>query len=53
MNSTLLINGAIAFAGALLLAWQVYRQERRNKKSWLQSYTATTVLARGRTSGAY
>ena len=32
MNTTLLITGAIAFAGALLLAWLAYRQERRNKK---------------------
>jgi hypothetical protein len=33
MNTTLLITGAIAFAGALLLAWLAHRQERRNKKS--------------------
>ena len=33
MNTTLLITGAIDFAGALLLAWLVYRQARRNKKS--------------------
>ena len=33
MNTTLLITGAIAFAGALLLAWLAYRQARRNKKS--------------------
>ena len=33
MNTTLLITGAIIFAGVLLLAWLVYRQERRNKQS--------------------
>ena len=33
MNTTLLITGAIAFAGALLLAWLAYRQAHRNKKS--------------------
>ena len=33
MNTTLLITGAIVFAGALLLAWLAYRQERRDKQS--------------------
>ena len=33
MNITLLITGAIVFAGALLLAWLAYRQERRDKQS--------------------
>ena len=33
MNTTLLITGAIVFAGALLLAWLAHRQERRDKQS--------------------
>lgn len=33
MNTTLLITGAIVLAGALLLSWLAYRQERRNKQS--------------------
>ena len=32
MNTTLLITGAIVFAGVLLLAWLVHRQEERHNK---------------------
>ncbi len=33
MNITLLMAGAIVFAGVLLLAWLAHREERRNKST--------------------